>query len=111
VRSLVLLRFQHVDISFRGIDRCLRALNSGGGLIPVGLRLLERLTARIIPRGKLLLALEFKLRARVSPASDEASCALAWSMAARWAAICLSIRLMVACSVATLSFAVSTASW
>src|SRR2546430_2267228 len=62
VLGFLLLRLQDVDIRLRRVDRCLAALDRCKRLVAVGLRLFERLLARIILRRQRLLAIELEPR-------------------------------------------------
>ena len=62
-RGFFSLRLQHLDIGDRRLDRRVRCLDGGHGLVIVGLRLLERSTAVDLPRRQVLLALQLEVGA------------------------------------------------
>ncbi len=59
-----LLSLQHIDLGLRRLERRLAGLHGSSRLVAVGLRLLERLLARIAACGEVALALELELGAR-----------------------------------------------
>ena len=108
--GLFLLRLQHADSGDRGVDGGLRALHAGIASSRLAMRLFKRLPARECLAGERLLALILQLRARLRRLCVETSCACACSTPACCATIWRPMRSMVACWVAALVRAGSTAS-